>query len=444
MGSSRRFRRPALQGGAFLALLAFGACARPAPRAPQPPVGEEFLKPRTALGEATDKEIRDLDRAWLALRSGQIVQAEKAYRRLVARKPALAAARTGLGYVHLQAGRLDEAARAFQGVLGQRPDDIPALAGAAATASRRGDLEAAIQLLQRATQVAPSDAALRRKLSEARVQLTERHVAAARAALERGDTEQAVLTYREALQEAPEVAGLRLELAELLVGNGDTAGAVEALEGDPTGDRQVLMRLGDLLSGLQDHARALEVYRRLLERDPRDEDALRAARAAREEIELLQMPPEYRRIRTADGITRADLAALVGVKVTALERAPAGAAKVAVDISGSWAREHILRVLAYDIMSVYPNHTFQPGATVRRGELALAVQRILDLLRYPPAPSPAFTDMSRSNLHHYAAARAVAAGLMDTTAEGAFQAWRPVSGREASDVVEGLARLVGP
>jgi transcriptional regulator with XRE-family HTH domain len=195
---------------------------------------------------------------------------------------------------------------------------------------------------------------------------------------------------------------------------------------------------------MQQHARALEVYRRLLERDPRDEDALRAARAAREQVELLQMPPEYRRIRTAESITRADLAALIGVKVTALSRAPTGAAQVAVDISGSWAREHVLRVLAYGIMSVYPNHTFQPAATVRRGELALAVQRILDLLRHPAAAAPVFTDMSRSNLHHYAAARVVAAGLMDTTPEGAFQAWRPVSGREASDVIEGLARLVGP
>jgi tetratricopeptide (TPR) repeat protein len=434
---------PRLRHLALLVVLALGACARPVPKPPEPPP-EEFPPPRPTLGQATEKEIRDLQRAWQMLRAGQTLQAEKLYRRLFARKPSLLAARTGLGYVHLQAGRLPDAALAFEGVLAQRPDDVSALAGAAAAATRQGDLTAAIALLQRASQVVPDDALLRRRLSEARVQLTERQVADARAALERGDTGQAVATYRAALQDAPEVAGLRLELAELLVRGGDTDGAVQVLEGDPSADRQVQLRLGDLLSGLQQHERALEVYRRLLERDPRDEEALRMARAAREQAELSLMPPEYRRIRTAEGITRADLAALVGVKVTALSRAPPGPAKVAVDISGSWAREHILRVLAYDIMSVYPNHTFQPAAAVRRGELALAVQRILDMLRYPAAAAPVFTDMSRSNLHHYAAARVVAAGLMDTTAEGAFQAWRPVSGREASDVIEGLARLVGP
>jgi tetratricopeptide (TPR) repeat protein len=434
-----------LKKAAALLLLTLAACARPVPRAPQPPPAEAFPQPRPAsFGEATPREVRDLDRAWEALQAGQVLRAEKDYRRLARRNPRLVPARTGLAYVHLQAGRLEEASTAFAAVLAERPDDVSALTGAAVTAVRSGDLDAAIPLLQRAAQASPSDASLRRRLSEVRVQLTERHVAAARAALEQGDTEKAVAVYREALEAAPEVAGLRLELAELLVRNGDTAAAVQTLEADPSGDRQVLLRLGELLMGLQEHARALEAYRRLLERDPRDEEALRAARAAREQIELSQMPPEYRRIRTADTITRADLAALIGVKVTALSRAPAGTAKVAVDISGSWARDHILRVLSYDIMSVYPNHTFQPAATVRRGELALAVQRILDLLRYPTAAAPAFSDMSRSNLHHYAASRVVAAGLMDTTPEGAFQAWRPVSGREASDVIENLARLAGP
>src|SRR4029079_14847571 len=179
--------------------------------------------------------------------------------------------------------------------------------------------------------------------------------------------------YRQVLQEAPEVADLRLELAELLLKGGDTAAALEGLAADPTGDRQVLLRQGELLMGDQQFQPALDVYRRLMEKDPRDEEALRAARSARDQIELAQMPPAYRRSGTADTITRSDLAALIAVKVTALARVPPGPSKVAVDISGSWAREHILRALSYDIMSVYPNHTFQPVATVRRGEMALAI-----------------------------------------------------------------------
>jgi len=240
------------------------------------------------------------------------------------------------------------------------------------------------------------------------------------------------------------VAGLRLELAELLVKQGQTGEAIAVLETDPTGDRQVLLRQAELLVELREHARAIEAYRRLLERDPRDEEARRKAYEARQQHEMLQMPEEYRRIATAPQITRADLAALLSVKVGALSRAGAPQTKVAVDISGSWAREHIIRVLGRDIMAVYPNHTFQPGAVVRRGDLARALQQVLDLLGYPQAPVPSLADLTRSSLHFYPAGRVVAAGLMDLTPSGAFEAWRPVTGEEAVQVVENLVRAVGP
>jgi tetratricopeptide (TPR) repeat protein len=434
-------------GAAALVLLAVAAtlagCARPAPRAPQP-AAEAFRRPEVRPGDATEKEERQFDKAWQLLLRGDLPRAEKDLRALSTRRPKLVAARTGLAYVQLAAGKPDEAGRLFEAVLAERPDEPSALTGAAIAAGRRGDLEAALVYYRRASEARPAEAGLRRQVADARVQLTEHRVAAAREALDRGDSAGAIAAYERALQAAPELAGLRLELAELLLKQGDTAAAVAALEADPTGERQVWLRLGEVQTGLQEYERALATYRRMLERDPRDEEALRAARLVREQIELSQMPPEYRRIRTAEVITRADLAALMAVKVSALGKVPTGAAPVAVDISGSWARDHILRLLSLGIMTVYPNHTFQPAATVRRGEMALAIQRVLDLLRHPAAPAPVFSDMSRSNLHHYAAARVVAAGLMDLTPQGAFQAWRPVSGREANDVIENLVRVVGP
>jgi tetratricopeptide (TPR) repeat protein len=269
-------------------------------------------------------------------------------------------------------------------------------------------------------------------------------MAAARTASTAGDLDEAVAVYRRALGDAPELADLRLELANLLASRGERQEAVSVLEGDATEDRQVLMRLGELLAEGGERDRALAAYRRVLMRDPRDEEARQRADDLRAALELARMPEEYQRIATAPTITRADLAALLAVKVTALARLPVQTPPVAVDISGSWAREHILAVLAHDVLPVYPNHTFQPGATARRGDLARAVQRVLDLAGYPPGSAPALTDMSRSNLNYYAASRVVAAGLMDLTPEGAFHPWRPPSGEEATRVVESLARLIGP
>jgi tetratricopeptide (TPR) repeat protein len=245
------------------------------------------------------------------------------------------------------------------------------------------------------------------------------------------------------LQAAPELSGVRLELAGVLADRGEVEAAIALLEADPAADRQVLLRIAELASQRGEHERALEVYRRILAADPRDEEAVAAARRVRETIESQQMPEEYRRILDAPTITRADLAALLMVKVRKLAQAPLGAGRVAIDISGSWARDHIIRALALDLMTVYPNHTFQPGATVRRADVALAVARALDLLKYPAGPVPRLSDMSANNVYYYPAARVVGAGLMDLGDDGAFQSWRPVSGREATDVIEGLVRLVG-
>lgn len=430
--------------GALLAAAALAAsCAKPVVRAPLAPT-EGYVFPGARGAEVSPDVARRLEEGWRALKVGDLRSAEKSYRQVLVLRPGLPAAEAGLGYVALQHGQAAEAERRFQAALGAQPDYPPALVGGGFAALRRDDPEAALVLFRRALAIDPREPAVKRRVAELRLQVTERRVATAREALERGDVTAAVETYSHAIEEAPEVAGLRLELAEVLVKQARPGEAVAVLETDPTGDRQLLLRLAELLVELKEHARAIEAYRRLLERDPRDDEARRKAYEVRQQAEMLQMPEEYRRIATAPQITRADLAALLSVKVSALSRAGAAQPKVAVDISGSWAREHIIRVLGRDIMAVYPNHTFQPGAVVRRGDLARALQQVLDLLGYPQAAAPNLADLTRNSLHYYPAGRVVAAGLMDLTPSGAFEAWRPVTGEEAVQVVENLVRAVGP
>jgi tetratricopeptide (TPR) repeat protein len=420
------------------------ACATAPPPKAGPTEADDYVFPGGSPGELTRDEAKDVERAWRSVQAGNGADAEKRFRAVLRKHPGSVPAETGLGYALLRQGRTPEAARSFTAVLTRRADYVPALVGAASAAVRGGNGQEALSYLRRAAKLDPANEIVRRRLSDVRLQVTERRVAAARAALAAGTPDVAIAEYRHALDAAPEVAEVRLALADLLVQGGQAAEAAEVLAAHPEEDRQVLLRLGEVLAGLREYGRALEAYRRVLALDPKDEDARRRSREAREALELLQMPEEYRRIPSAPTITRADLAALVMSKVTMLSRLPPGPAKVAVDISGSWARDQIIRALALDVLDVYPNHTFQPAAVIRRGDLAAAVQRVLDLAKYPEGTPANPTDMSANNLTRYAAARVVGAGLMDLTAAGAFEAWRPVSGQEAVDVIEGLVRLVGP
>jgi tetratricopeptide (TPR) repeat protein len=430
-----------LAAAAGAALLA--SCAS-APVAPvRSPDTDEYVYPRAQPGELSPAEARDLERAWHDVLAGKTPSAEKRLAKMLAESPGLIPAEVALAFARMRAGIHDDAAKRFAAVLERRPEDLSALIGLGAASVRLERIEDALAAYSRAAALDPANESLRRRRAELRLRVTEAQVTSARAAAASGATERAVEEYRRVLAAAPELSDVRLELADLLAKGGDRAGAMGVLDEDPSRDRQVRLRLAEMAAAAGDLDRALEAYRRILDADPRDDEAAEGARRVRETMEMQSMPEEYRLIADSETITRADLAALVMVKVRRLSRVAPGPGRVAIDISGSWARDHIIRALAYEILTVYPNHTFQPGATVRRGDLARAVARVLDLLKFPAGPAVTLTDMGPGNLLHYPAGRAVGAGLMDLTGEGAFEPWRPVSGREASDVIENLVRLVG-
>lgn len=425
---------------AVLGATAALACATVRTR---PPDNEDYIFPAWPAGQPRTA-ASEVERAWQDVLDGRTASAEKRLATVLRRHAGLLPAETALAYSQLRGGRLEQAAAGFESVLARAPEYVPAVVGAGSVALRKGEPEEALRFYRRAQAAEPRDPRLRRRLAELKLQVTERRVGAARAAREQGRSEDAAAEFRAALDAAPEIAEVRLELAGLLLEQADVAGAVATLEADPGGDRAVLLRLGELLAGEREYERALGAYRVLLSRDASDAEALRRATELRQAREFEEMPEEYRRIYDASRISRADLAALISVKLTALSRFAPGPTQVAVDISGSWAREHIIKLLALDILDVYPNHTFQPGAVVRRGDLARAVAQVLGLVGWRAPAAPALSDMSPNNLFYEAASRVVAAGLMDLTASGAFEAWRPVSGGDAIAVLEGLIRVVGP
>lgn len=425
------------------ALLAGGAgCAA---RAPLPvPEGEDYVFPTPTGRELSPSELKTLRTAWTEVLAGDGARAERLLTKL--RRPGVArpSVDAAIGYARMRAGRLQDASASFAAALGAAPASVAALVGAGSTAARRGDEEAALGYYRRALAVSPEDPLVRKRVGSLKLAATERKMARAQAAADAGDAAAAESEYRGILEVAPEVAPVRLALAEKLAGRGDSKAAAEVLAGDPTGDRGLALRRAALLVDLADFDGAEAAYRALLARDPADAAARAGVAAAREAREAASMPEEYRRIPAAARVTRADLAALLAARVKALRRAGPGEPTVAVDIAGSWAREPIATVLALDVMEVYPNHTFQPWATIRRVDLARAAARTLDRLRWPRAAAPAPSDMPGSHLDYDAVDRVLGAGVMTLGPDGAFEPWRAVSGREAIDVVDAVARLVGP
>jgi hypothetical protein len=103
---------------------------------------------------------------------------------------------------------------------------------------------------------------------------------------------------------------------------------------------------------------------------------------------------------------------------------------------GIIGRAWIFAVARAGVMEPFENHAFQPRAVVRRVELAQAIARLLPQagMRTPAqvraweAARLRFSDLSASHLAYPAASAAVAAGVMKTASDSAFQPSRPVAG----------------
>jgi tetratricopeptide (TPR) repeat protein len=416
-----------------------------ATRAPVPlPQGEDYVFPAPGPRELSAAETKALREAWSEILAGDAARAERRLARLRRAGTPRPSVDAATGYARMRAGRLPDAAASFAAALGAAPSFVPALVGAGSVAARRGDDEAALTLYRRAQALAPEDALVRKRVGSLKLAVTEQLMARAQAAADAGDPAGAEAGYRAVLDVAPEVAPVRLSLAEILAARGEAKAAADLLGGDATADRSVALRRAGLLLDLGDFDGAEAAYARLVARDASDAAARAGVATVREAREAASMPEEYRRIPQAARVTRADLAALLATRVKALRRLGPGEPTVAVDISGSWAREPIATVLAIDVMEAYPNHTFQPWATIRRVDLARAAARALDRLSWPRAAAPPPTDMPRSHLDYDAVERVLGAGVMALTADGAFEPWRAVTGSEAIAVVDAVARLVGP
>jgi hypothetical protein len=215
-------------------------------------------------------------------------------------------------------------------------------------------------------------------------------------------------------------------------------------------DARSLAQIGEILEARGDFDGAAKAFADAAAIEP-GEAASERLSAVRRRAELARLPEAYRAIAAAAQLTRGDLAALIGVRFDRLlQTAERHDAVVMTDLRGAWAASWIQAVTRAGVMAAYPNHTFQPGGLVSRGDLAQVMSRLLALVpgRRPSAAGGAadatvgIADLPPTHLGYAAAAAVVAAGLMPLAEGGTFQPSRAVTGAEAIDVLNRFETLV--
>ena len=84
-------------------------------------------------------------------------------------------------------------------------------------------------------------------------------------------------------------------------------------------------------------------------------------------------------IRDAQNVSREQIAALI-VKYFPQVVEHRQNQQIVTDIDSSWAREEIQIAVDAGLMSIFPNHTYEPSAAISRGEFAAPMARLIRLL----------------------------------------------------------------
>jgi tetratricopeptide (TPR) repeat protein len=439
-------------------IVCFSACApKTAPAtAPLAPKFPEFMRPVVPAAMANGAAAASESRGWTLLQAGDLKSAEREFGAALKTQPAFYPAETSLGYLELARKDAKAALPHFDRALelNAQHDDVSAFLGRATALLALNREAEALVALESALAADPSQTDLARRIEVLKFRNVEQGLARARDAARSGRLDEAAQAYAAAIASSPDSAFLYRELAGVERQKGDADAALEHFQKasalDP-GDAKTLEQIGEILQARGDFDGALKAYTDAAAIEP-SADLSRRLDEVREKAAVARLPAEYRAIDQAPQITRADLAAIIGVRLNRMLSAGRRSdAALITDVRNNWAATWIMSVARAGVMEPYANHAFQPRSVVHRTDLAQAAARLLGLLATrDPARSKAwdaarlkFSDLSPSHLAYPAASVAVASGVMTTAAGNSFQPSRAVTGAEAIETITKIQALAG-
>jgi len=441
------------------AIVCVSACA---PKVvPAPVVTDEkfpqYRQPAIPAALASTPAALSTSRGWAFFQSGDLRTAEREFAVALKAAPTFYPAEASLGFLELARKDAKAALPHFDRALELDTDraDVSTLVGRGESLLALGREGDALTAFEAAIAADPSRTELAQRVEVLKFRGAEQRLARARDAAKAGRLDEAVQAYTSAIGASPDSPFLYREIAgvERQKGNADAALADfrKAVALDPS-DAKSQAQIGELLEGAGDLEGAERAYAAALAIEP-NADVEKRVEGVRSRMSFARMPAEYRAIDQAAQITRADLAALIGIRLGGLLQGGPRSTDAALitDVRNNWAATWIMSVARAGVMDPFANHAFQPRTVVRRIDLAQAAARLLGrVAAQNPRRAGAweaarlrFSDLAPSHVAYPAASIAVAAGVMKTADNNAFQPSKPVTGQDAIEVITKIESLAG-
>jgi len=432
-----------------LGLLAMGlaACATVAP--PPPSLYIESPTPAYSAELSLDDRLT-VEQAWDYLRQGRTDKAEKVLLRLDPGNPFYYA---GFGYTAFLNGNLSIAEQYFLRSAQEYPDmPIPHL-GLGQIYRKVGQTDSAYNEYLEVLKRNPENPWAKKEAEAIRLEKTETLMSEARDFASLGNAAKSRESYLKALEYSPKLQEAHLALARIYLKEKNFQSALfhlKTADANEPKTKAILQDYADALFQAGQLSRSLDTYQRLLGIDPQNKLAQERAETIKNRLGVVDLPSQYHNIPSLEAVTKEDVSALIGVKFkNVLDETPPKL-PVIVDITTSWAFQHIVRVASYEIMEVFSNRTFQPRKTVTRAEMADILVRLVALLKkrgykiieQVPIDRVRIADVPREHFYFQPIAQVIAYQLMDLAPDRTFKPELPMPGREAIKALDLLLGLI--
>ena len=411
-----------------------------------------LLPPRTAIqntssGSSVPQKLKkDYDKLWTRFLAGkEDAKVSKDLDSLLKKQKGFTPAITISAYIDLYKGNDSGAVTKFRQILSINPNDSTALYYLGELAYADQDYAAANNYYSRLLAVDETRTDVEGKRQKALLLATDNLLRSAARAEQENRLADAEQLYLRALETAPREPTFNGRLAELLAKEKkwDEALARYRTQIEISGRNiEIEKNVAEALMNLGRTEEAREVLDRLRKQGTLDENLESKVNELEDlgrwggEIGL------YRNIKSADSITREQLAAIIVRYFPQVPEFPQNP-QIVTDIQESWARPEIQVTVGTGLIDPFPNHTFQPSGQVTRGLLALSMSRLVRLVGLSPVDAPAIPtpDVTPGDALYRDVQVVLGSGLMGLEESGSFNVSRTVSGEEAVRAMERLLRL---
>jgi Tfp pilus assembly protein PilF len=435
---------------AFLVILSFllvWSCATYQPPPPSLYVGN---LPQAVVAELSLDERILTEEAWENLRQGRGKKAQKLISKLGTESPFYY---VGMGYASFLLNSLRDSQSYFKLALDNYPDMILAHIGLAQVYQKTGQEDLAFVEFREILKQEKDNTWAQQSYDILKERKTAEALEEAETYLARQDMERSKEALLKALYYSPQSTEAHLSLAEIYIKEDNQENALVHLKSASANEpdnREILKLYAETLYQAEDFPRSLEIYEKLLEAEPKNEDIQIRVKALKNRLGIFELPSQYDAIPSTEAVTKEEVAALIAVKFKDILDEPQTQPPIIIDISTSWASKYILKTTTLGILDVYSNHTFQPKKIVTRAEMADLLYRLINYLKRKnhmfisqiPPERIQISDVSPDNYYYQPILRMVSYDIMDLSADRTFNPDLPVSGQQAMRLLDIIMTLI--